>query len=341
MIDHFIATLPKRPYCGKTGAFLIRDRDQALKFPLIQFNHPNFRQWIGIDVDIPFADSNALNQSSAAITWEDCGLEPNLIMQNPENGHCHFLYGLEKPIVVPNGPQTKAVKYLSAVTRGLTKALKGDYSYSGLLVKNPTHEEWRTLLGRRKLYSLDDIRPHVELNVAVDKIAADTLGRNDALFQTLRFWAYREFHSLRRHNALTHLLFHSLCDEQARVINATFTYPLPESEIRSTAKSVANYCLNKYRGTRPNAGMMNLDKSLPLPQRQAIAAKHTNRKRVSGTRAKMATTMLAIGLEKCTWSAVAEKSGLSIRTVGTYFNEVMGELLDERSRMAAPIRAAA
>ncbi len=341
MIDHFVSTLPVKPYCGTTGAFLIRNRDQALKFPLIQFNHPNYRQWIGIDVDIPFADTDALNQSSAAIAWEDAGLEPNLIMQNPENGHCHYLYGLEKPIVVPNGPQTKAVKYLSAVTRGLTKAVGGDYSYSGTLVKNPTHGNWRTMLGRRKLYSLDDIRPHVELNVAVDKIAADTLGRNCALFDTLRFWAYREFHRISHHNALTTLVFHSICEEQARVINATFTYPLPESEVRSTAKSVANYCLTRYRGTRPNVGMMNLDRSMPLAERQAIAAKHTNERRVNGTRAKMATAILAIGLEKCTWSAVAEKSGLSIRTVGTYFTEVMAGLLDERSRMAGPIREAA
>lgn len=332
MIDHFISTLPTKPYCGPKGAHQILDREAALKFPLIQFNHPNYRHWIGVDID----------QKFGGIAWEDCGLEPNLIMQNrDESGHCHFLYGLEKPMVISETyPYTNATRYFAAITRGLTHAVGGDYGYRGNLIKNPCHEKWRAMVVRKRLYTLADIRPHVEMNISIDKIRADSLGRNCMLFDTLRFWAYDEVTRLRECNALSAMAFHADVMQQARMINAQFTYRLPESEVRSTTKSVANYCLKKYRGRRRMVGVMALDRSLPLETRQAMAAKRTHTKQKASTRESIRDAVKLLGIN-ATQKQIASHTDLSIRTVATYLGGIKEAVRFEREVEAANERMAA
>jgi DNA-binding protein Fis len=57
------------------------------------------------------------------------------------------------------------------------------------------------------------------------------------LFERLRLWAYRE----RRQPYLSEEMFHAAVRNHALVLNSEFHPPLPHSEVRSTAKSVARW----------------------------------------------------------------------------------------------------
>lgn len=171
-------------------------------------------------------------------------------------------------------------------------------------------------------YSLDELARNVDLNVHIDKVAADSVGRNCALFVSLSRWAKR--HKAIYASALGQIDFRTAVEQQARAFNAQFTNPLGESEIRSTVKSVSNYVWNRWQG-RPNLGIMNLCTSLPLEVKQSLSAKRTNELKVEKSVSKILCAARELG-SQVTQQAVAKRAGVSLRTVATYLKSIREEL---------------
>lgn len=206
-----------------------------LQRAIIQYNCKHSIGWLAYDVD----------STTARFDWyDDSCPPPNILIINPDNGHAHLLYALEKPVHNYAEARDKPLRYLASVDVALTEALHADRGFSKLVCKNPLHDKWEVLYPRMLIYTLDELASWVDLNKYKDKrrrLPPIGLGRNCTLFETLRIWAYRA----RRQPYLSEELFHAAVLNHAYVINQEFTPPLPHSEIRSTAKSVARWTWRK------------------------------------------------------------------------------------------------
>ena len=207
-------------------------QDLALKKAIVQHNYKHSKAWLVYDIDR--SDSGELLNAEVP--------QPNIAIFNPENGHGHFLYGLEKPVHNYNGASQKALRYFGSIDVALTELLGADPGYSKLLSKNPTHDRWITVYRRYELYDLDELADYLDLEKYRDKrkrLPAIGYGRNTTLFERLRQWAYRE---RRKEQAyLSEEMFLEAVRYHALVLNAEFQPPLPHAEVRATAKSVARW----------------------------------------------------------------------------------------------------
>jgi len=64
------------------------------------------------------------------------------------------------------------------------------------------------------------------------------LGRNCAMFDTVRFWAYK---AIRANLSGGFDMWHTKVLEQAKNANDAFIQPLPYSEVKATAKSISRW----------------------------------------------------------------------------------------------------
>jgi len=227
--DSFVNSLPARPYCTDVlcEGIKIRSREQALRCRHIQLNKPVTAEWIALDVDFP----------GAFYAAEDANLpHPNIICENPKNGHAHLLYRLASPVHLASYSRLKPLRWLAAIQRGLTKRVGGDPAYSGLMIKNPLSEWWRTTYLTPTPYSLAELDdwlfypdkkyiPRVEMGIG--------FGRNCMLFDTLRKVAYSQY---RRFPDERDRLF--ALKEKAAELNGHFRCPLGQREVRGIVRSI-------------------------------------------------------------------------------------------------------
>ena len=234
-ISLFIKSLPKRPYCmsDKGRAIMVRDVSEALKAPYIQPNKPNSKTWLMFDVD---------RATSPEQITDDLNLPPpNLFIQNPQNGHAHILYALDVPIHNNECSSRKAIRFAAAVDCGLSAAMVADAGYVGLITKNPVHDRWRTYQGSPTPYSLGELSDYVNLTAFNDKrrrLPEVGLGRNCTLFDKCRTWAY----SARRKGEWQDFnQWSAAVLNKAMTYNSDFSQPLPLSEVKAAAKSIAKW----------------------------------------------------------------------------------------------------
>ena len=211
--------------------------EELIKRKLVQHNARHSIGWLVYDLD----------SDSAVVDLQDrkCPI-PNIIAVNPDNGHAHAFYGLGAPVHDYPGASDKAKRYLAAVDIALTELLGADPGYSKLISKNPIHDEWLTIVPRADLYDLEELADWLDLRKYTDRrrrLPDIGYGRNCTLFDNLRRWAYRERRSVQGY--LSEEMFIEACRWRAASINADFTPPLPNSEVRSTAKSVARWVWRK------------------------------------------------------------------------------------------------
>lgn len=188
--------LPENPYCSKAdGDFKrgvdIRTLKTALRRPHVQVNPPWLWSFLLYDVD----------GADGETRWHDRGLPmPRWNAINRENGHSHTAYGLKSPVLLGENCQDAPLRWASAVESALREQIGGDVAYSGLLTKNPVHPEHRVLWGG-KAYELDELAaflPDLGKHRPLPHIRVEDygIGRNVAVFNHVRFHAYRE---IRRH----------------------------------------------------------------------------------------------------------------------------------------------
>lgn len=247
LISRLYENLPRKPYCTNDFFGLrIREKKSAISHSHIQFNHPSFKRYIVIDADY----------AGAATAWRYEFAEnipvPNLIVTNPENSHCHFYYELSAPVSFTDSSSKKAQEFYNAVSKKLTEVLRGDTNYTGLIAKNPAHEKWIVEAPRIETYSLHELVEHLELHPheyrsipgqsSKQEQVQCINGRNDHLFHTVRVKAYVDVRDFRSKT-------YPQWEEHVRQLlvdhNLELNNPLPYSEIKATAKSIAKYCWKK------------------------------------------------------------------------------------------------
>jgi hypothetical protein len=187
-----------------------------------------------------------IDRAEAVMAWHDANLPmPYWTAQTLKNGHAHICYKLEIPLCTSELASQKAISYAAKIQAGLANKLGADVGYSHLITKNPFHPDWRTTFWTERAYTLDYLADFVELPKKLSKKQeVSGLGRNCTLFDTVRKWAYTAVRDyLHHHSSLT---WEKAVLTHLEALNGEFQEPLPYSEIKATAKSIANYCWRKF-----------------------------------------------------------------------------------------------
>lgn len=229
---------PSKPYCSDDLhlGLQIRPKHLALLKRYIQPNHPYYTHFFVFDLDYPTAYIDFYYSMIGVPT-------PNLIVENPENGHAHYIYQLATPIYQTNASNDKPIKYANAVYTALRTALDADINYSGLITKNVVHKHWRTHVLREQPYTLDQLSERLDLttrqiNKEIKIDEAVGLGRNCCVFHTVRHWAYVE---IRKYRSSSFKLWSDSVLSKCCSVNQEFTAPMQYNEVKGIAKSIARW----------------------------------------------------------------------------------------------------
>jgi hypothetical protein len=293
-----------------------RDRATALQYPMIELNDKLIK---GLTIDLDY-DAKLLPWCHPTLPT------PNWIARNPENGHCHIVWLIAKPLWRDAKPHKRVigkpspVHYYEAIQKAYNKVLKGDTDYHGRLTKNPLHHDWDTTFLTDQHYTLRELAGGLDLRQPRKAKLQAGDSRYDIMFQTVRLWAYA--------NRQYHDSYETLYDavwEQCELVNGTFAVPKPESDIKSTTKSITNYTWTKYKPrVEKNVGVMQLDKRIPFRVRcqmgqgyrcTVITGKNFDKLHTAYTE------ILTTGAIP-TKTAVVKLSGLSLSTVKRYWGQL-------------------
>lgn len=241
----FVERLPRRPYCTDDPAqgLLIRPQATALAYRHIQHNPPPHVACLVFDVD----------SSDGYEAWKDAGLPaPNWITFNPKNSHAHYGYYLEAVVARTSAAKQKPLRYLAAIEHVLAKRLGADMGYAGLITKNPVHGDWWTIWHHCEPFSLDylaEFCPDADLAAYSrrSRKEATGLGRNVTVFDNVREWAYTAIRAHWRPNGYEAWSAAVLAAcECSNAFGLELGGPLPHSEIKATAKSIARWVWNRF-----------------------------------------------------------------------------------------------
>lgn len=240
LAESFIDSLPNKPYATDdfNHGVKIHSKKNAVTKRYLSLNHKYVTQWLTFDID---------RAGAVADLYYDCmGVpEPNIVVENTENGHAHFLFKLETPVYLGENASTKPINYLNAIYSEIRTLLKADTAYSGLMSKNPLHECWRTQELRVEPYSLAGLSQHLELELTftkqpkIDLDEAYHEGRNSRIFTELKGWAYV---AVREFRGKTYQQWLQSCIDYCMQINSILVHPLGYGEVKQIAKSVSKFC---------------------------------------------------------------------------------------------------
>lgn len=237
----------------------------ALTKRFVEANPPGVSNLLVVDVDRPDAALRAIETRGSHPM-------PNLVVENPANGHGHVVWALRNAVTRTEYARRKPLRYAAAVTEGLRRALDGDAGYSGLMTKNPLHSGWRAELWHTREWDLAELEAELEDRMPAPswletrKRRGDVagLGRNCTLFEGARHPAYRAV----RHRIAdrdSEGLYEDIwgfVDER----NLDFSEPLPTTEARAIARSIHRWITTKSRMWADGADAYERG----LSQRQAI-----------------------------------------------------------------------
>lgn len=305
----------------------MKPKDKALKLKNIQHNTLSITGWIAFDVD----------SGSAGMDWYDNGgPPPNIVIQNPKNGHCHYLYSLKTPVCISINGRMKPIRFLSSIEAGLTNKLKADPGYAGFIVKNPFSDAWRSWCPRQETYSLDELFDYVDskqIDLKAKTREIRGCGRNVEIFDRLRFWSYDKVREAKKGSFDAWL---ADVTEQALELNV-FTTQLDFKEVATIARSVAKWTWTKYTGDTKNRGMLGFgDNRYTNPDmqqltdeqkkyRQSSGARYTNTVRKASTEAKIKGAIAKLRLEdkKPTVASVSRITGIHRNTLSRYYRDLI------------------
>jgi hypothetical protein len=305
LLETFRNNLPQKPYCTDelTFGLKIRPAETAIKKRYLQYNKPTDLRWFVYDVDRP----------TAHFDWYDCKApSPNITVMNRQNGHAHLFYGLEVPVYTQTTAKKNPIRFASSIDVALIKALEADEHFAELICKNPFNEFWETRVWREASYDLAELADSLDLSAYKDqrkRLPEIGLGRNCDLFDSTRFYAYREIRK-----PIPNYLFDEFyleddfvdrCISYARNHNL-FNTPLPEREILSIGKSVGKWV---YRNMSPEGFLewaeSRRKKSIEVRQEQSDEKKNE---------------VLALAAQGLSKQAIAIYLGISKRQIMYYFS---------------------
>jgi hypothetical protein len=237
-LEQLTDKFPSKPYCSDDLSYGVKVRPKAIALlkRYIQANHPYYTNFLIFDLDSPTAYVDFFYDMVGVPT-------PNLIVENPENGHAHYIYQLATPIYQTDASRPKPIAFGNAVYLALREALEADVNYSGLITKNALHEHWRTHILRSEPYTLNQLANKLDLtqqkiNQSITPDQAVGLGRNCCIFHTVRHWSYVE---IRKYRGSTYNQWLNAVIEQCSKLNSQFTLPMNHNEVRGIAKSISRW----------------------------------------------------------------------------------------------------
>lgn len=326
-LNRFLLEAPYLARCSddKTAA-KVRPREYAIRFPYMQVNRPGMVSWLIFDLD-----------HSNSVIWDDANLPPpNMVVRNRETGTSHLYYAIH-PVCTTEKGRSKPIEYMRAIYEAMTIRLNADPQFhSGPVAKTPGHPWWSTWELHAQVYDLAKLAEYVDLPVRSKWGRAPNLesvshSRHCTLFEVLRFYAYSVVGREREHG--TFESFTRVLEAFAHNSNSFrklgFAADLPLPSIAATVKSVARWTWDRYTGSgRCHRGAMQLDKSLPLEQRQRLSAKRSADLRRQATESKLraACRDLQQKGKQLAIAAVARLAGVSRQTASKYlhiFDEVI------------------
>ena len=302
---------------NKTAAY-VKPRANAVNWPYMQVNRKNVVSWLVFDLD-----------HNNPMIWEDAALPPpNLIVRNPETSSAHLFYAITPVLTGPEARQ-QPIDFLKAVYRSMALKLKADLAYSGPVAKTPGHPWWQTTELHNSEYSLGELQPASDLEYippwrGVPDLETVSHSRHCTLFEQVRFFAYAIVRQEREQGSESSFI--KRVEQYARSKNRFSgrhykSGKLRQSQVRATVKSITRWTWSKYYGAADCArGTMLLDRSIPLPEKQRLAARYTHKERVKKTEERIRTAVTNLEAEgiALTQKAVAEASGLSRQTVAKH-----------------------
>ena len=326
-LNRVLTEAPYLPRCSddKT-ATRVRPREYAIRYPYMQVNRPGFVSWLIFDLD-----------HTKAMIWEDAGLPaPNLIVRNRQSGHSHLYYAIP-PVCTTEAARSKPIAYMKAVYEAFAARLDADTDFhSGPVAKTPGHPWWLTHELHAHVYELGELADYVDLAVSspwgkgpqFDEVSHS---RHCILFEHLRHYAYSIVNRERERGSFA--TFTRLLEAYAHNRNSFqklgFMDNLAQSSLKATVKSVARWTWDRYTGCgRCHRGVMQLDKDLPLIERQRLAAARTHdvRHKTTESKVRAACRLLQQKGEALTQAAIGRVAGLTRQTVATY-KHVLEEVL--------------
>jgi len=325
-LNRVLTEAPYLPRCSddKT-ATRVRPREYAIRYPYMQVNRPGFVSWLIFDLD-----------HTKAMIWEDAGLPaPNIIVRNRQSGHSHLYYAIT-PVCTTEAARSKPIAYMKAVYDAFATKLDADTDFhSGPVAKTPGHSWWLTHELHANVYELGELADYVDLTVSslwgkehhFDEVSHS---RHCILFEHVRHYAYSIVNRERERGSFA--TFTRLLEAYAYNRNSFeslgFSNNLPLSSIKATVKSIARWTWDHYTGCgRCHRGVMQLDKNLPLTERQRLAAARTHevRHKITESKIRAACRLLQQKGEVITQAGIGRVAGLARQTVAAYkhvLNEV-------------------
>ena len=158
--------------------------------------------------------------------------QPNWTVWRRRNNHAHVCWTLAQPVHKYPAARVEPLRYLANVADYYAHAVGADPSYAGVLVHNPVSRfksPFKTIWGREKPYTLDQLASVIPFNWEPPSVRQTGVGRNVDLFEAGMRWAGR------RANVDLPVL------SALMIVNQGFSFPLPLSEVRATARSIERY----------------------------------------------------------------------------------------------------
>lgn len=239
-LEQYQESLPTKPYATDDleRGLRICYKQKALTKRYLQHNPPAKIHWLVFDCD----KAGALEVANQV---GHCPA-PSFEVINPDNGHSHLFYGLAVPVIRTDLGRAKPLAYLAVVEYALREVLGADEHYTGMISKNPLHPHWTVIEHEAELWSLSELAEYLVLPAKLPKKATQIgIGRNCSLFEVARKWSYRQ------------VLAHKISGTQETFSNAVlgacekfnnFPEPLPFSEVKGIARSIARWVWRKYDG---------------------------------------------------------------------------------------------
>lgn len=241
VLRRFVGHLVDKPWCStdpeNVGSW-ISPSGYALERPYIQHQAPWAKAWLWVDVDHPFCPEDRFP------------LAPSLMICSP-NGNYHAAWELRTPVLYGHRNNPQPQRWLENLRARMETALEADSGFTDSLVKNPFSDAWyitRVGRGRYDLRTIDRALAGVE-PATKPQIADPDQGRNPALFESLRWRAYRLKPHYRSFQGFYEAVAAEAHDLNMIVGPASGKGPLSRKEVGQVIRSVATWTWRHYTGT--------------------------------------------------------------------------------------------